>query len=285
MKTRLYTRKRALISSVAMLLVAMIALGTATFAWFTRSTTATAKNITAGTTKASSLVISKLDKEWGTTVDYGISSQVTFIPTSSANLATWYTADAQQGDKFDRAFAEGSTTAYAEATNVTTKVINNSQPVTTASTTENYAFVNQLNVKNAGAEDIANVEIKLNWTESAAVSNMNYLRFAIVEVTDTEDNKGTNATLVDTTSLTPTIYATEAKTYKPLSSTTTEGTQVTASALAQNGVATTITELKVGQAKYFQIYFWFEGQDSECTTVNSGNSMPNVTFTVAPKAT
>ena len=59
MKTRLYTRKRALISSVAMLLVAMIALATATFAWFTKSTTATADQIKVQTIKASELVISK----------------------------------------------------------------------------------------------------------------------------------------------------------------------------------------------------------------------------------
>ena len=45
MKTRLYTRKRALISSVAMLLVAMIALGTATFAWFTQSPNASAEGL------------------------------------------------------------------------------------------------------------------------------------------------------------------------------------------------------------------------------------------------
>ena len=52
MKTRLYTRKRALISSVAMLLVAMIALGTATFAWFTRSTSTTAEGLNVKTIKS-----------------------------------------------------------------------------------------------------------------------------------------------------------------------------------------------------------------------------------------
>ena len=56
------SRKRLLISSVAMLLVAMLALGTATFAWFTQSTTATANGINVKTIKSSELVISKLDK-------------------------------------------------------------------------------------------------------------------------------------------------------------------------------------------------------------------------------
>lgn len=57
MKTRLYTRKRALISSVAMLLVAMIALGTATFAWFTSRPDANAQGLTLKATATNGLVI------------------------------------------------------------------------------------------------------------------------------------------------------------------------------------------------------------------------------------
>ena len=53
MKTK--SRKRLLISSVAMLLVAMLALGTATFAWFTQNTSATANEFSAKTVKASEL--------------------------------------------------------------------------------------------------------------------------------------------------------------------------------------------------------------------------------------
>lgn len=57
MKTRLFTRKRALISSVAMLLVAMIALGTATFAWFVADPTAKAEGLQMKTTTSTGLVI------------------------------------------------------------------------------------------------------------------------------------------------------------------------------------------------------------------------------------
>ena len=53
MKTN--SRKRLLVSSVAMLLVAMLALGTATYAWFTQNTQATADNLSVKTVKASEL--------------------------------------------------------------------------------------------------------------------------------------------------------------------------------------------------------------------------------------
>ena len=71
------SRKRLLISSVAMLLVAMLALGTATFAWFTSNTTSKADDFHATTTKVSTLVISKNDKKWKTHVEYGVGTSNT----------------------------------------------------------------------------------------------------------------------------------------------------------------------------------------------------------------
>ncbi len=51
------TRRSLLISSVAMLLVAMLSLGTATYAWFTNTTTATAENAQVTVAAPSGLVI------------------------------------------------------------------------------------------------------------------------------------------------------------------------------------------------------------------------------------
>ena len=50
-------RKKALLSSVAMLLVALVALGSATFAWFTANPNADASGLSVKTTAASGLVI------------------------------------------------------------------------------------------------------------------------------------------------------------------------------------------------------------------------------------
>lgn len=58
-------RKRALLSSVAMLLVALVALGSATFAWFTANPNATASGFKMRTTAAAGLVIStETDSRW-----------------------------------------------------------------------------------------------------------------------------------------------------------------------------------------------------------------------------
>ncbi|WP_316608095.1 hypothetical protein [uncultured Ruminococcus sp.] len=58
-------RKRALLSSVAMLLVALVALGSATFAWFAANPDAEAHGISMKTTAAAGLVVkTDTDGEW-----------------------------------------------------------------------------------------------------------------------------------------------------------------------------------------------------------------------------
>lgn len=58
-------RKKALLSSVAMLLVALVALGSATFAWFTANPNANAAGLKLKTTAASGLVIrTDTDPNW-----------------------------------------------------------------------------------------------------------------------------------------------------------------------------------------------------------------------------
>ena len=88
------SRKRLLISSVAMLLVAMLALGTATFAWFTQDTRSYADQINAKTSKVSSLVLSKQDRtNWQSHIQYGVDGRVMY-PASSSNGSQWFYANA-----------------------------------------------------------------------------------------------------------------------------------------------------------------------------------------------
>lgn len=57
MKTQTNFRKKALVSSIAMLLVAMVALGTATYAWFTNNPRANASGLKLKATSSNGLVI------------------------------------------------------------------------------------------------------------------------------------------------------------------------------------------------------------------------------------
>lgn len=123
------SRKRLLISSVAMLLVAMLALGTATFAWFTSNPNATASGLSMKATASKGLVIQTathgaVDPDfWGHT-DYlnydgvtGVSktasveaNPASFNPTAS--LTTGYRVEAAADDNYvaaDDATVESAT--------------------------------------------------------------------------------------------------------------------------------------------------------------------------------
>ncbi len=146
MKTHLLT-KRALISSVAMLLVAIIALGTATFAWFTQNTQATADQLSVKTIKASELQISKTTGEWGDQIHYDYVGKV-LKPASSVDGTNWFTAVAQ--DKG----------GYEAQTDVDATDISNSLG--------GYVFKEQLNVRNNGKAAVENVKIKFELRETEA---------------------------------------------------------------------------------------------------------------------
>ena len=246
-------RKRALLSSVAMLLVALVALGSATFAWFTSNTTSTADGLYAKTIKASTLKISKNDKAWTTHVAYGFGSadpnQHVMYPASFAANGNWYNCVA------------ASETAYGK-----TEAAGVQQ---TPGTSSDYVYKNELNVKNDGdTGSVTNVKIKINYPSSVS----DYIRVALVPA---------NASGVETTGHTPAtdIYAPTADTHKQLTNATTEST-TTITAEDETQITVGTGTLAAQEAAYYNLYVWFEGQDEDCKDSNAGQTLNGLTFTV-----
>lgn len=246
------SRRRVLISSVAMLLVAIVALGTATYAWFTTSTTTTANGLNVKTVKSSELVISDSTRAWGQTIDYGQNDAV-LRPVSSSDGQNWFTATAAAKGEFKRTGDFSSV---------------NSEKAS-------YVFVEELNVANKGEAAVENVTITV-----ANFSN-NYGRIALVPVTD--QGVQLNETTYGAEFL-KNIYDTEGETYDPASGTTT----VTTGVEANSTLSINIGELagktgtaELGGAKYFDLYVWFEGQDADCYDTNAGQPIGNITFTIS----
>lgn len=269
MKTHLLTKKRALISSVAMLLVAIIALGTATFAWFTSSTEAYADGVYVRTTKVSNLVLnSKLDASWRTHVEYNVGeagARKKLTPVSTVNGNDWYFANAKEGTSF----------AADTATRVDTQLAENKN-------FNDYYFADQINIKNAGKADCKDVKITIDGDLG------DYGRIAVVPVTD----KGltTIAPLEEgKTAWKDYIIDKDGVGYKAATGTTLrtlndeDGTYTDTDVEAVT--PSTSKTIKVGtiapdKVKYFNVYVWFEGQDEQCTNANSGQFIPGLTLTV-----
>lgn len=268
MKTN--AKKRMLISSVAMLLVAMLALGTATFAWFTQDTSTTASGIAVQTTKKSLLLVSSRTSGWVDNLNYRFGTndaKNTLQPASSYDGVNWYKAQATNG-------LSGAATSGDKIT---------------SSEAENYVFSNMLNVKNTGAEPATNVTISATISENAVTNGKNYLRVALVPSNCTSDNARNTATVNSADEFRDNIYgATASDGAKPVvyvgdSTNDTTGTIKAAdTAVSTQGstISLNIGTLNQDQAEYYMLFVWFEGQDEDCQDSFAGNDMPNIRFSI-----
>lgn len=266
MKTQLFTKKRALISSVAMLLVAIIALGTATFAWFTSNTTATADGINVRTQKVSELEIkNKLTKNYSTNIHYGVGTEAKkqkFLPVSTVDGLSWFGATAKEANNF-----------AADATSITS--ITND--IGDNANYNDYFIIDELNIHNKGTADCNNVTITISDIPS------NYLRIALVPVTEEHGTtvKEEEKTFKDY------IIADDTAEYEALKGTTlTDVEKITPTTTKTINVGT----LKANGDKdgadyaYYRLVVWFEGQDPDCKNANSGQMLDQITFEVTGQA-
>lgn len=248
-------RKRALLSSVAMLLVALVALGSATFAWFTSSTTARAEGLAISTTKSSELKVAKVDLQWADTVEYNDEAG-SYVPTSSTTGNTWYTANAQA----KTAYTADSTT-YAAASNL-----------------DGVVYKEMLNIKNAGGKTATGVKINVAGTFASAFG-----RIAIVPVADqTTANTFPSLTAADFKSH---IYGSAATdSWKPYNG---SGVESTAWSLAgaASGLEITVGDLEANEVASYMILVWFEGEDEDCYDLTNSaltiGSATALSFTVS----
>lgn len=229
------SRKKVLLSSAAMLMVATVSLGSATFAWFSTKTTATAENVNVKTTQASSLVLSLDGTEWKSTIDLGIDNGRTgadkgpkiLEPGSTADLSNWFTA---------------TSTGYDQGT-VDTDTIESG----TAGT--NYAS-KTFYIKSIG-EDL-DVDWAINFAEGQVNTDKNYMRTAMT-ITDTTTNQvfWWSDDGVATDAITSTAGATS---------------RVNSSAETSGQLAT----LTADKSYTLNLYVWFEGQDADCKDSRAG---------------
>jgi hypothetical protein len=254
------SRKRLLISSVAMLLVAMLALGTATFAWFTTSTNPYADNFSAKTTKQSTLLLSDSSRtDWTSHLDYDAGNQ-TMYP-ASGNGTSWV-----------KGTASNSLTGVIDQNTLQAVAPSPAQGVIPS----DYLFAQELNLKNNGTADIKDVSIDFYLNTSDNKDAAEYARVALVPI------DGTKVTADDYVALGNNVYSTTTKTYNPIINTDgTEGTQISTKTTFHVDVTTGNEVMKPDEVRYYKLYVWFEGQDENCVDALSGQKIPGLKFDVS----
>ena len=263
------SRRRLLISSVAMLLVAMLALGTATFAWFTTDTSATADGIAFRTTKSSELKISRVDLDWTDEVHYGFNKPIK--PASSADGINWFTGVAAAKTAFD--VNSTGFTAISGAANIGDKTANsNAGPV--------YVFDDMLNIKNAGGTDCTNVTITVSADFASACG-----RIAIVPC-DAQTAANTRSSITAANFKANIYGSTATRTWNGVkaagaaSESTVEAMSLKAA--ANNATITVGTgTLAPDAVASYRVLVWMEGQDAALYDQTAdGLSVGSITFSV-----
>lgn len=274
MKTN--SRKRLLVSSVAMLLVAMLALGTATYAWFTTDSSAYAEGINVKTVQASELKLSAANGVWEEHLQYNYTGPKILKPASSADGVNWFKATAASKSAFTA--KEGSVSSagtYVEA----------NQGI------KDYVFMQQLNVANFGGSDVDQVKLTFTLNERVAKAGRKYLRLALVPVSGLASTTGLpEMEETGDNSFAKNVYSVGEDTADAFKTDSTNATITSKDASKEVSIdlgtltaATNSTTPSDGGVKYFNLFIWFEGQDTDCYDTNAGNELPSITFNVSGK--
>jgi hypothetical protein len=249
MKTRLFTRKRALISSVAMLLVAMIALGTATFAWFTSNPLAEASGLTLKATASKGLVIQTAthgasdSSFWGHTdylnYDSGTQKSSTTVkeltPTSfdtATSMSTGYSVEAKADDNYIA--ADDATVAEAPSSSYYQETIKCKLTGATSDSDKSDLKITGLTVTTTSATQASGIRVALQYTS------------------------GSTTTLIG-------VYAPSEKTNKVLTKTGTYSTALsstTTTFAAPTAAAKKIGEVGTTGEDYITVTVYLDGEDA-----------------------
>lgn len=256
------SRKKLLVSSVAMLLVAMLALGTATFAWFTSSTSVKADGITVRTSQTSKLEISDDSRAYSSAGFTYTGMSTVMVPASSADGKNWYYTEAASAS----AFTAKNTSSFSSVPNDSDK--------------NKYVYVSQLNIKNAGEVDISDVQVTIG-----NLDNSDYIRVALVPVNNKVVGGDTTMTAAD---FLTNIYGKTStdepdnSSYYPVSTATSISTTAVTPKSDRTITVGTGT-LTANQEYHYNLFVWFEGQDPKCYDSTAGQGVTNLQFAVTGK--
>lgn len=243
------SRKKVLVSSVAMMMVATVSLGSATFAWFSNKTSATAQGLQASTTQASNLLLSKTGNEndWHSTIDYDMGSTV-LEPVTTKDFTSWKYATA---DGFDAAIANSEGLKTIESTQL-----------------NGYVAVKDLYIKSSTETMNVNWAMTLTETDNA---DADFFRVAVQKVTDDAPGSFVYGNNKDDFSNAPESYTDKASTtYNSIVTTDTK--------------SGSLGELTAGKEYHYRVYLYYEGTDKNCIDTNAVNTC-NVSFTFSKNAT
>ena len=276
------SRRRLLISSVAMLLVAMLALGTATFAWFTNSTTAYAKNAKVTVASPSGLVLKAVvhgatapaanSTGWSSSFDMTSIAQKTAQPVSgnmaAADEPTFFAATVNtEKEVSDITSVAVDTEAHVNASNVVAVDIYGKLSETKtgiAGVKVNLASIaNQATATVPG--DVTRVAF---YTTTTTGQTTTWSRKAIAHIGSDTNARAYNPLKAAGTNLTN-VNADDNYVVPASNTTYVEATAISCPKnFATSTEVATVSNDSTQVTKLGTFYMWVEGQDAKCNDAN-----------------
>lgn len=276
-KTQKSFRKKALLSSLSMLMVATVAVGSATFAWFTsnKSVTASGMSVKAAAAKGLQITGRNADDAWGPSYTF-TTSQLTLAPVSidysttdkgvtaiDTKLGTPYAPEDVKVTGPWSTAAAANFTGFKEASYPANAIIDNETSKDAVASNTNFAAY-QVSVRSTG-DAITNAKLKVTFADrqgTTAVNASKYMRIAVIEQTARGTGSYTTGKLIGVYG--DEVYNAETNTTKPnaiASATPTIDDQVL---LANNAVIDLSGTSIDKTGKNYTVLVWFEGQDPQC---------------------
>lgn len=262
------SRKKILLSSVAMLLVALVALGSATYAWFTLNKTVYADGMNVKATSAEGLLIrgKNQDTAWGP--KYTFTSFTATSPKILSPVSLAYTTSDAYGTAATPVIATDvskdgggpyTTADAAEFKNWSTTSIPTVSAAANAEFTANndYFMVYEVQVKSSSEKELTGVKMNVSFTD--ADDNLGASEFIRVAVFEEGTLKYVGATQGTS------------ETFNAVTSATKSGdtwTVTTADQKTQAFATDVAVSNATSTAKTYKIVIWFEGQDAQCTNAH-----------------
>lgn len=279
-KTQKSFRKKALLSSLSMLMVATVAVGSATFAWFTsnKSVTANGMSVKAAAAKGLQITGRNTDDAWGPSYTFQ-TNQLTLAPVSidySTTAATKTTIDEHLGTPYApedvkvtgpwSSAAAANFTDFKAADYPVEAIIDNDSKDAVASNTNFAAY--QVSVRSTG-DAIDNAKLKVTFADKKGTQATNaskYMRIAVIEQTARGTGSYTSGTLLGVYG--DEVYNASTNQTKPNAIASATPTIDDQALLANNAVIDLSGTSIDKNGKNYTVLVWFEGQDPQCIDTN-----------------
>lgn len=258
-------RKRALLSSVAMLLVAMLALGTATFAWYTQNMTVSATGMELQTTTSSGLLITS-DTKLATVDGWSWADNTTWtaarVTAAYGNTTTMTTAETVVQPV--NIAAVGSALAWYQATAGSESLSAADTSVDTTADTSGANFISEklyfkLDNGTTNSGDVLLTSVTID-QDALTATIKSAVRVAVVSSAGNVLYVGAPASSAET-------VVTGAGTYSDNTTSVTYPAVSDDTAYPNTAVVTGISKTP-SNAKYVTVYVFLDGSDTNASTAN-----------------